>query len=395
MTHTELPVRRRPKDRKDRILEQAARLFIERGFPDVTMEEIADAAGITARALYRHDDSKAALLARVITDSQDRYLDARQRAGGGGGGGERTLTEALPGLVEAALATRRLTVLWQREARYLPEADRRAVRGRLNSIVAGIHDNVVAERPGLGDAHAEIRAWGVSSTLTSLGFHDLALPGDDMIDLLNRACAAAAAAPPVVDLVPVGERDAPALPASRREQILTAGGAEFARHGYTPVSTTTIARRAGIAGPGIYRYFESKQEILDSLVRRHDEWLALEHLRALRTAGGARQRIHALVEGCLRVCADAPDLVTVALVEGPHLSPALRDTVTRNRQDREQVWIDALLQVTPDLPRPRARILVRAATSFLDDAARTPRIWRHGGAATEIAATATAILGLR
>ena len=74
-------VRRRPKDRKKQILEQAARLFIERGFHSVKLEEIAEAAGVTARALYRHYDNKQALLAAVILNAQDEYQSARYAAG--------------------------------------------------------------------------------------------------------------------------------------------------------------------------------------------------------------------------------------------------------------------------------------------------------------------------
>ncbi|MDZ4233931.1 MAG: helix-turn-helix domain-containing protein, partial [Dietzia sp.] len=51
-------VRRRPKDRKQQILEQAVRLFIDRGFHSVKLEDIAEASGVTARALYRHYDNK-------------------------------------------------------------------------------------------------------------------------------------------------------------------------------------------------------------------------------------------------------------------------------------------------------------------------------------------------
>ena len=70
-------VKRRPKDRKKQILEQAVRLFIERGFHSVKLEEIAEAAGVTARALYRHYENKQALLAAAILTAQDEYQNAR------------------------------------------------------------------------------------------------------------------------------------------------------------------------------------------------------------------------------------------------------------------------------------------------------------------------------
>ena len=65
-------VKRRPKDRKKQILEQAVRLFIDRGFHSVKLEDIAEAAGVTARALYRHYDNKQALLAAAIRTGQEQ-----------------------------------------------------------------------------------------------------------------------------------------------------------------------------------------------------------------------------------------------------------------------------------------------------------------------------------
>ena len=78
-------VKRRPKDRKNQILEQAVRLFTEHGFHSVKLEDIAEAAGVTARALYRHYDNKQALLAAAIRTGQEQYQSARLLSGVRGG----------------------------------------------------------------------------------------------------------------------------------------------------------------------------------------------------------------------------------------------------------------------------------------------------------------------
>lgn len=57
-------IRRRPKDRKDQIVEAARQLIVARGYRNVSMAEIAEAVGITAGALYRHFANKAVLLGR-------------------------------------------------------------------------------------------------------------------------------------------------------------------------------------------------------------------------------------------------------------------------------------------------------------------------------------------
>lgn len=50
--------RTRPKDRKQRILDTAARLFREEGYHHVGMTQIARAVEIGPSALYRHYGSK-------------------------------------------------------------------------------------------------------------------------------------------------------------------------------------------------------------------------------------------------------------------------------------------------------------------------------------------------
>lgn len=140
------PVKRRPKDRKKQILEQAVGLFIDRGFHSVKLEDIAEAAGVTARALYRHYDNKQALLAEAIRTGQEQYQSARRLTDGEAEPTPRQLSVDLPDLIAAAVASRALTVLWQREARYLNDGDRAEVRRRINAIVAGIRDSVLLER---------------------------------------------------------------------------------------------------------------------------------------------------------------------------------------------------------------------------------------------------------
>lgn len=82
---------------------------------------------MTARALYRHYDNKQALLAEAIRTGQDQYQSARRLTEGETEPTPRPLNADLEDLIAAAVASRALTVLWQREARYLNEDDRTAV----------------------------------------------------------------------------------------------------------------------------------------------------------------------------------------------------------------------------------------------------------------------------
>jgi AcrR family transcriptional regulator len=390
------PVRRRPKDRKQQILDQAVGLFIDRGFHSVKLEDIAEAAGVTARALYRHYDNKQALLAEAIRTGQDQYQSARRLTEGEAEPTPRPLSAELPDLISAAVASRSLTVLWQRESRYLNDGDRAEVRRRINAIVAGMRENVLLEVPGLSPQHSELRAWAVSSTLTSLGRHSLTLPADELKERLYQACMAAARTPPVCVLEPLdAARDEDGVLFSRYETLLAAGARLFRARGYPAVSTSEIGKGAGIAGPGLYRSFSSKQAILDALIRRLDEWWSLECIRAMRTNSEAAQRLRSLVQGHVRISLDAPDLVAVSVTELSHVSGEVRDGYLRNQSDREAVWIEQITKLVPTTTAVEGRLLVAAAISFIEDVARTWHLTRYAGVADEITAIAMSILTSR
>lgn len=389
-------VKRRPKDRKQQILEQAVRLFTDRGFHSVKLEDIAEASGVTARALYRHYDNKQALLAAAIRTGQEQYQSARSLADEEVPQTHRPLSAELPDLISAAIASRSLTVLWQREARYLDDAERSEVRRRINAIVAGMQDSVRLERPGLSRPHSELRAWAVSSTLTSLGRHNLTLPRDDLQRLLFGACMAAAHTPPVASLQPLDVTpDDDGAPFSRSETLLATGAQLFRAQGYPAVSTSEIGKGAGIAGPGLYRSFSSKQAILDALVRRLDDWHTLECVRALRAEAGPADCLRALVEGRVRLSLECPDLISVSITELSHASDEVRDAFIRDEADRQAVWIDVIRKLLDPISIVEARLLVAAAISFIEDVARTWHLTRSVGVRDEMTSLTLAILTSR
>ena len=53
------------------IIEQATRLFAERGFASTTLQDIADATGLTRPALYHYVANKDELLSRLVSESTE------------------------------------------------------------------------------------------------------------------------------------------------------------------------------------------------------------------------------------------------------------------------------------------------------------------------------------
>lgn len=70
-TRTDAPTRR------EQILKEAARLFAERGFHGVGVDEIGAAVGISGPGLYRHFPGKDAMLAELLVGISEQLLRGR------------------------------------------------------------------------------------------------------------------------------------------------------------------------------------------------------------------------------------------------------------------------------------------------------------------------------
>src|SRR5471032_2792802 len=62
-------------ERRSQLVRAASRLFAERGFRAVSMEDLAAEAGVSGPAVYRHFASKEALLADLLIDVSEQLLD--------------------------------------------------------------------------------------------------------------------------------------------------------------------------------------------------------------------------------------------------------------------------------------------------------------------------------
>ncbi|RZI89005.1 MAG: TetR/AcrR family transcriptional regulator, partial [Microbacterium sp.] len=61
-------------DRHRSLLRAAARLFAEKGFSGVSLEELGSAVGVSGPAVYRHFANKQALLAEILIGVSERLL---------------------------------------------------------------------------------------------------------------------------------------------------------------------------------------------------------------------------------------------------------------------------------------------------------------------------------
>src|SRR5690606_30750765 len=124
-TRTDAPTRR------EQILKEAARLFAERGFHGVGVDEIGAAVGISGPGLYRHFPGKDAMLAELLVGISGQLLTGAKRRLAGAGeepAPEEGLATRTEGHIDFALDDRPLNTLHDRELDRLPDSDRKLVR---------------------------------------------------------------------------------------------------------------------------------------------------------------------------------------------------------------------------------------------------------------------------
>jgi AcrR family transcriptional regulator len=66
---------RQKAERREQLLRAASRLFAERGFRAVSIEDLAADAGVSGPAVYRHFESKEAILADLLVQVSEQLLE--------------------------------------------------------------------------------------------------------------------------------------------------------------------------------------------------------------------------------------------------------------------------------------------------------------------------------
>lgn len=151
--------------RREAIVAAASGLIAERGYAAVGMDDIGAAAGVTGPAIYRHFDSKAAVLAEVFERVIDSLIDAvTPHAAESDGAGSanstiepvdaaRALTEAIDRYATGVSARRRLIAVFLREVHHLPAeqgerlvTSQRHLIGRWRELLAAAHPDWSVQR---------------------------------------------------------------------------------------------------------------------------------------------------------------------------------------------------------------------------------------------------------
>ena len=170
--------------RRQQILDIAAEMFAARGFHGVSVAELGSACGISGPALYKHFESKDAMLAEMLVSISETLL-AEGRSRVDQAGGPREALEALVEWhIEFAIEHRSLIVVQDRDWSSLPDEARERVRALQRAYVDVWATQLRRYDPALSPETSRTRAHVLFGLLNSTP-HSGRLPDQQMHDVLR------------------------------------------------------------------------------------------------------------------------------------------------------------------------------------------------------------------
>jgi AcrR family transcriptional regulator len=188
-------------ERRDQLFDVALRLFAERGYEATTMDEIAEAAGVTKPLLYQHFSSKRSLYLELVDSVSRALLDAVSRAAAAASGPREQVEEGFAAYFRLVVANETaFRLLYGRNHPMDTELDD-ALR-RVEEAIAEAIDPLIAAgldpehrrflaHAVVGMAEGASRHWLESDRAArrSGGASDVGAPGGDEAQRLARRLA--------------------------------------------------------------------------------------------------------------------------------------------------------------------------------------------------------------
>ncbi|MDQ4118701.1 MAG: TetR/AcrR family transcriptional regulator [Actinomycetota bacterium] len=364
--------------RKRLILDGAAEILAANGFHGARMAQIAGASGITGPALYRHFAGKDALHAAVIERGMDIVEETMARTGAGPP--DAVLTETAAGLARAGIDHAPLWLILMRDARHLPDSERARHSRRAETVVDEMTRRIAAVRTDLQPWDVELVARAVLAFAASPSGSRVKGMNDArrrrLLEQLLRRLTDVRIIADADDGEPPsspGELPQPVQRAARREAIIGAAHHLFRQDGFHAVSMEDIAVAAGVTGPTVYSYFESKAELLVVAHQRGSAWLALQLEHAMRVEPSAAERFDRAMRSYVDFALDHGDTLAVLVRESCNLPESQMPMLLRDHHDYTTEMGALLRAARRALDEPMARFVVCGGLDLVSFLAVTRR----------------------
>ncbi|MFJ8196129.1 TetR/AcrR family transcriptional regulator [Streptomyces sp. NPDC096152] len=175
-------------------------------------------------------------------------------------------------------------------------------------------------------------------------------------------------------------KPAPTAAAHRRHDLLRIAAEVFAEQGYNATTVRTIADHAGMLAGSLYYHFDSKESMLEEILRTFLDELWDGYGTVLEAGLGPRETLEALVTESFREIDRHRAAIAIYQKESRQLVPQERFAFLADSQRRfEKAWLATLERGAADRVF-RADLDVRLTYRFLRDTVWVAASWyRPGG----------------
>jgi AcrR family transcriptional regulator len=177
------------------ILAEAAKLFRERGFHGVGIDDIGAAAGISGPGVYRHFRSKEAVLSALIELAHTRLIDGAERIVEQGLPPRVTLEQLIRSHVQAVLDDPNVIAVYFLESRHLSPEARLHRRRRERMYVEHWAATMADLRDDLTEGYVQMAVQSVLWLIKSYSFRRDGLDPHKVEELMTAMALAALTVP--------------------------------------------------------------------------------------------------------------------------------------------------------------------------------------------------------
>lgn len=366
--------RARPRDRKRRIQEAAATAFARHGYHAVGMQDIADAVGISAPALYRHFPNKYALFVRTAFALVQQLIEATEPASSQPVETATDARAALDELLDAVIATtidlRAIGGIYRWEGRYLERDDRERLTAEFALLRSRFEEPHRVYRPEVPDDERRLIVLGALSVIASITAHHTVVATRSLRVLLKEAAwrmldidrSVTSSAPSYEETAPPVEDGS-----ARRQQLVDTAIRLFSARGYNEVTIEDLAAEVDLTPSGVYRHFDGKSAVLLAACDRAAVALARAVLRARESSPAPEEALRRLCRAYVDHSFRNIALMRIYFSELGNLPAEDQRRLRALQRAHVADWTALLQAVRPELGGREAAVLVHAGLSVVTD----------------------------
>lgn len=157
----------------------------------------------------------------------------------------------------------------------------------------------------------------------------------------------------------------------RRDRIIREATRLFDERGYHATGIDDIGVAAGITGPGVYRHFSGKDEILIAVFDRI--WMMLRIGLDAAASQTPEAALRSLVDQHVAFVVDRRAEMALLVRQLPNLPSDYQRLAATNRDRYEAAWVEPLGVIRPDVDVTERHLIVRAVLWMMNSYALEAR----------------------